>query len=130
MFEFSYIELDEVLALHYDQIGRYGGSHGVRDLDLLISAISRPQASFNGEDLYKSSFMKSASLMHSLILNHPFIDGNKRTGMISGAKMLFDNGYVLDAPNKDLEKPALKIASKKWDMEKISKWLEKNSNKI
>ena len=109
---FVYLNLDQVLAIHYDQIESYGGSHGVRDLDLLLSAISRCQTTFADEDLYPDILSKTASLIHSLILNHPFIDGNKRTGIVSGARMLFDNGFILKVSKKDMVNPALKIASK------------------
>ena len=88
------MKLDEVIAIHHDQIKRYGGSHGIRDLNLLISAVSRPQASFAGKDLYTTVFDKTAALIHSLIMNHPFVDGNKRTAMVSGARTLFINGYL------------------------------------
>lgn len=86
-----FLTLEQVLAIHYDQIERYGGSHGVRDLALLESATQRPQASFMGEDLYPDIFKKGAALMHSLILNHPFVDGNKRSGVVSTASFLHYN---------------------------------------
>jgi len=69
-----FLSFEEVIAIHHDQINRYGGSHGIRDLNLLISAISRPQASFAGKDLYPNLFLKAAALVHSLTLNHSFID--------------------------------------------------------
>lgn len=125
-----FLELEEVIAIHHDQIKRYGGSHGIRDLNLLISGISRPQASFAGEDLYSDLFAKASALMHSLILNHPFIDGNKRTAVVSCARFLYVNGYQFTASKNELVKAALKVESKEWDIEKISSWLKKHSKKV
>ena len=124
------MNLDEVLAIHHDQIERYGGSHGVRELNLLISAISRPQATFAGEDLYIDLFDKAAALMHSLILNHPFVDGNKRTGVVSTARFLFINNFSLKVDKMSLINVSLKVESKKWDIVEISSWLKKHSKKI
>jgi len=125
-----FLSFEEVIAIHHDQINRYGGSHGIRDLNLLISAISRPQASFAGKDLYPNLFLKAAALVHSLTLNHPFIDGNKRTAIVSCARFLYINGYVFKVSKKELVETALKIESKDWDIEKISSWLKKYSRKV
>lgn len=130
MSSFNFLTLDEVLAIHYDQINRYGGSHGVRDLDLLISAINRCQATFSGEDLYPDLFSKASALLHSLILNHPFIDGNKRTAMATIGRFLFINNFALKVTKKELVQTALKIASKKLDLDNITLWLKNHSKKI
>ena len=124
------ISLDEVLAIHYDQITRYGGSHGIRSLDLLMSAISRPLASFGGLDLYPDIFSKAAAILHSLVLNHPFVDGNKRTAVVTTARFLYINGFLLKMSKKDLILSALKVASKEWKMNEISSWLKNHSKKI
>ena len=92
MVKTTFLTLPEILAIHHDQIEKYGGSHGIRDLSLLESAAFRPQSSFLEKDLYKNIFTKTAALIHSLVLNHPFIDGNKRTGTVAGARFLYLNG--------------------------------------
>src|SRR5579859_834077 len=79
--EVIYVSLEDLLIIHTDQIERYGGSHGIRDIGLIESALFRPQSSFGGEDLYPDFFDKAAVLVHSLLLNHAFVDGNKRTAM-------------------------------------------------
>ena len=79
----KYISIDEVVAIHFELINQFGGSQGMRDFGLLHSAVERSRASFGGEDLYPDIFSKAAALLHSLILNHPFIDGNKRTSYVS-----------------------------------------------
>lgn len=76
-------------------IDKTGGSHGVRDLGLLESAVMRPKATFGGEELYSDVFSKAAALMHSLIRNHPFVDGNKRTGIAAAGLFLAQNGVQL-----------------------------------
>lgn len=124
-----FITLEQVLAIHFDQVERYDGSHGVRDLPLLESAVLRPQASFMGEDLYLNIFDKSSALIHSLLLNHPFVDANKRTAMSSGVTFLHFNGYDLKVSQKDFVATALKIESKEWNLEQISAWLKENSEK-
>lgn len=119
-----FLTLEQVLAIHFDQVERYGGSHGVRDLALLESAVQRPQASFMGEDLYDTVFAKAAALFHSLALNHPFIDGNKRSSVVATAYFLHVNGWELETDQKELLNAALAVATKAWDIEQITKWLE------
>ena len=128
--DINFLSLDEILAIHYDQINRYGGSHGVRDFNLLISAASRLQATFGGFDLYPDVFSKAAALIHSLVLNHPFVDGNKRTAMTATARFLFINNNLLKMSKKELVELTLKIESKKMNMENISSWFKKHSKKI
>ncbi len=130
MAKIVYLTLDEVLAIHHKEVEKFGGSHGVRDLNLLDSAIHRPQSSFMGEDLYPSLFHKAAALMHSILLNHPFIDANKRTATVSMAYFLHLSGYNIEAGQKELVELALKVASKQIDLEQISKWLKEHSVKI
>lgn len=130
MSEINFLELDEVLAIHHDQISKYGGSHGVRNLDLLISAIARPQATFGGEDLYPNVFAKAAALIHSLVLNHPFVDGNKRTAVVATARFLFINGFALKVTKGELVNLPIKIDSKELDLESAAFWLKKHSKKI
>lgn len=125
-----FLELEEILAIHHNQIETFGGSHGLRDLNLLISAISRPQTTFGGNDLYPTMYLKAAALMHSLIMNHPFVDGNKRIAVVSVARFLFINGFKIKVSNKELVDNVMKIESKKWDIEKLAEWLEENAKKI
>lgn len=125
-----YLTLEQILFIHEDQIDRYGGSQGLRDLALLESAVFRPQTTFGGFDLYRTLFDKAASLMHSLILNHPFIDGNKRTGMVSTFVFLELNGYRAKIEQDEVITTAMEIESKKFNIEKIADWLKTNSKDI
>jgi death-on-curing protein len=99
-----YLYPEQLLFLHARLVDETGGSHGVRDLNMLLSALGRPQASYDTRDLYPTIYTKSAALMDSLIRNHPFLDGNKRTGIAAAAMFLRMNGYQLNATNTELEK--------------------------
>ena len=125
-----YLSLDVLIAIHDSMIEGYGGSFGIRDLGLLQSALARPQASFGGEDLYPTVLDKAAALFHSLIFNHAFVDGNKRTTMTTTARFLHINGYELAADEKEFVSFPLKVENKHLDIEKIAKWLEKNSKSV
>ena len=80
----DYLSLEQVLDLHRVQIRRFGGATGLRDRGALEAALGRPQMTFGGEDLYPDVAAKAAALMHSLVMNHPFVDGNKRAGAHAG----------------------------------------------
>jgi death-on-curing protein len=123
----SYLTLDIVLAIHEEMVERYGGSHGIRDVGLIQSAAARPQSSFGGEDLYQTIFDKAAALFHSLMFNHAFVDGNKRTAMVSTARFLFMNGYELDASQKEFVAFPLNVENQHLSIEEISKWLKRHS---
>lgn len=122
----TYLTIEQVLFLHARLIEETGGSHGVRELNLLASAVARPKATFAGE-LYPDLFSKAAALIDSLIRNHPFVDGNKRTGIASGALFLVQNGRRLTATNSELERFTRRIAESKSDISEIAAWLEAHS---
>lgn len=125
----QYVTLDVVIAIHDDMIARYGGSFGIRDLGLIQSAIARPQATFGGEDLYPTILDKAAALFHSLIFNHPFVDGNKRTSLTTTARFLYINGYELVAEKEELVDFPLRVENKHLSLEEISKWFEEHTKK-
>ncbi|MFQ5855792.1 MAG: type II toxin-antitoxin system death-on-curing family toxin [Anaerolineae bacterium] len=123
----NYLTGVQVLFLHARLIEETGGSHGVRDVALLESAVARPRATFGGEDLYPDLFSKAAALMDSLIRNHPFIDGNKRTGIAAAALFLRQNGRRLTATNPELETFTLYVAESGPDISEIAEWLGSHS---
>lgn len=125
----KYLTVKDVLLLHELQIEKYGGSHGLRDLGLLESAVARPQSTFGGQDLYSDVFLKGAALVHSLLLNHQFVDGNKRTAMFSVMTFLELNGYEFIAEQKEVVNTAVWIENKKPKLDEIAKWLKKNTRK-
>lgn len=97
-----YLTPEQVLFIHSRLIQETGGAHGVRDLSMLLSALGRPQATFDGNELYGDIFSKAAALMDSLIRNHPFMDGNKRTAITTAALFLRFNGCALLVQNEDM----------------------------
>lgn len=130
MFNPIFLTFEQVLAIHDNQIETYGGSHGIRDLALFESAIMRPQTTFGGKDLYPSIFEKAAVLMYSLVMNHPFVDGNKRTGTVSALVFLEINRFRIAVDQKELVDVSLEVALKKMDVKGVATWLEKSSKKI
>jgi len=123
----TYLTAEQVLFIHARLITETGGSHGVRDLSMLLSAIGRPQASFDNQDLYPDLFSKAAALLDSLIRNHPFVDGNKRTGITAAALFLRMNGYRLTATNSELEKITLEVAQAQLKVAIIAAWFQANT---
>ena len=119
----KYLTPEQVLFIHARLIEETGGAHGVRDLGALLSALGRPQASFEGQDLYPSLEHKGAALMLSLIQNHPFVDGNKRTGVAALGLFLALNGHRLVADNADLVALALGVARSQYGLEDVVAWL-------
>ena len=126
----QYLTLDIVLAIHDSMIEKYGGSFGIRDLGLIQSALARPQASFGGQDLYPTLLDKAAALFHSLMFNHAFVDGNKRTTLTVTARFLYINGYELQTSNEELIKFPLRVENNHFNIEAISDWLSKHTKKI
>ena len=126
----KYLTSEQVLFIHARLIVETGGEHGMRDLGLLQSAVSRPQAVFDGNDLYADVHSKAAALLESLVNNHPFVDGNKRTGIAAAALFLQANGYPLTASNQDVESFVLSIASGKKTFVDIAEWLRLNTAEI
>lgn len=124
-----FLAIDEVIATHDRIIKETGGREGIFSFTLLHSAVERPKATFSGMDLYPTIFEKAASLIHSLIQNHPFEDGNKRTALASMVRFLHLNGYVLKHPTQTTVDFTLKIQNKKMDFEDIVFWLKKHTRK-
>ena len=126
----NYLTIHQVLFLHGRLIDETGGSHGLRDLALLESAVNRPRATAKGEDLYPDLFSKAAALVQSLVVNHPFLDGNKRTAITSAALFLLQNDQQLVASNRELEQSTLKVARREIGMQDIAAWFRQNSNPL
>lgn len=119
-----YLTLIEVLELHRRIIAQSGGTLGVRDFGLLESAIAQPRMTFSGEELYASLSEKAAALGFSIIMNHPFIDGNKRTGHAALETFLVLNRMEISASVDEQENVILVIASGKMSRESFVEWLQ------
>jgi len=123
----EYLTPAEVLLLHAWLIERTGGSGGVRDMGLLESALARPQATFGQDELYPDLWSKAAALMHSLIRNHPFVDGNKRTALAATGIFLELNGYALTASNEAVLEFTRQVAVGEMALAEMAAWLEAHS---
>ncbi len=95
--EITFLSLDEVVAVHNEQIHRFGGSFGIRDQGLLEAAVNMPQATFGEQFLHEDLQSMAAAYLFHLVANHPFIDGNKRVGAASADVFLGMNGWRLTA---------------------------------
>ena len=111
MAEPVFLTLDEILAIHADQIRRYGGSHGVRDVGLLASAIAMPEASFGGVRVHASLAEMAAAYLFHLARNHPFLDGNKRAALATALAFLWLNDQRLLADADELTELVLDVAA-------------------
>jgi death-on-curing protein len=118
------IALSQVQDVHRILIERFGGIQGIRDEHLLASALARPFQTFDGKDLYPSVIDKAASLIESILINHPSIDGNKRTGYVLMRMFLIQNGYDIKAVEQEKYEFVINIASGKSNFNDIISWLE------
>lgn len=124
-----FLGLDEVIEIHRDQIERYGGHPGVRDMGLLQSAIAMPQASHGGKYLHADLFeMAAASLFH-IVQNHPFVDANKRVGVVAALVFLALNGLEVNLPNEALFQTVLAVAQRKLGKDAIAEFLRRHSGR-
>jgi death on curing protein len=118
-----------VLRLHELSILKYGGGNGTRDEGLMESAIARPYQTFAGEDLYPTVFEKAAAIAESIIINHPFVDGNKRTGFLVMLAILKNENYQLVISNEEIYNFTIKISTGEIKFEEIVEWLKSNTSK-
>lgn len=120
----------EVIAINEEMVAQFGGLHGVKNLHMLSLAVGRPQMSVGFRDAYKSIFDKAAAMFHSIINNHPFLDGNKRTSLFSAILFLERNGWGVEFRRKEAVKFTRKAHNEDYTVEQISKWLKIHSVKI
>lgn len=118
-----YLSVEQVLALHQGLVDEFGGSAGLRDRGGLEVAVARPAMTFGGDDLYQDLAAKAAALMHSLVLNHPFVDGNKRIGVHAAEFFIDRNGHSLEADDDELERLTLAVTEGKVAVEALTIWL-------
>lgn len=122
-----FLTLGEVIGIHKDQIQRYGGHTGIRDLELLKSSISMPAAGFGGEYLHTDVYEMAAAYLFHIIRNHPFIDGNKRTGVVSALVFMILNGIELSADEDSLGNTVISVAEGKTGKSEIAQFFRDNS---
>ena len=123
-----FLNLDEVVEIHNDQIKRYGGLPGIRDIGLLKSAVSMPEVSFAGKYLHTDIYEMASAYLYHIIRNHPFIDGNKRTGTVASIVFLLMNGIEVDIDENNLELLVLSLAGGEIGKPEISQFFKNNLN--
>jgi death on curing protein len=124
------INKSTVLRIHELSIIQYGGSDGIREEGLMESAIARPYQTFGGEDLYPSVIEKAAAIGESIIINHPFVDGNKRTGFLAMLAILEEKGLELTLSKEDVYNFVIKISTGQLKFEQIVEWLKNNTHSL
>lgn len=115
-----FLDIDHLLRIHHSLIERYGGIDGLRDAGLLQSAVAMPQASFEGAFLHHDLFEMAAAYLFHIVQNHPFLDGNKRTGTAAAIIFLAVNEIELHADEEALVELTLSVANGKSDKREIA----------
>lgn len=118
-----YLTLNEVLEVHRQVVAQSGGAEGLMYLPALESALAQPQMTFDSADLYPTLADKAVALGYALIKNHPFLDGNKRTGHAAMEVFLVLNGYEIRAPVDEQERVILQVAASEIEREELTAWL-------
>ncbi|MCB9283151.1 MAG: type II toxin-antitoxin system death-on-curing family toxin [Lewinellaceae bacterium] len=116
-------DLVEVLAIHELQILEFGGSSGIRDQGLLEAALSRPLQTFDGNELYPSPEEKAAALLESIVINHPFFDGNKRLGYVLMRLVLLESGKDFEASQEEKYQLVIMVAKGDLNSAGITQWI-------
>ncbi len=122
-----YLTAEQLLFIHARLIATSGGAHGLRDIGLLESAVARPQAAFDGMDLYPDLFLKTAALMTSLAQNHPFVDGNKRTAITAAMLFLRRNGRTIAPSNAELERFTFWVVRERPSLSEVADWFRSHA---
>lgn len=125
----KFLTLSEVLTILEDQIKNYGGKYGVKDLNLLSSAIYMPESSYDGQYLHKTIPAMAAAYAFHICQDHPFIDGNKRTALASSLVFLDINGYEFNCKDETLYNEIMNVAKGEIKKDKLISFYEKYSNK-
>ena len=124
------ILINEVIRLHELSIEVYGGANGLRDYGLLESAVGRPYQTFGSEVLYPTAYEKAAALAESIIINHPFVDGNKRTGFLAMLAILKISKIEFDVTNNEIYNFTIQISTGEIKFEEIVAWLKNNTKTV
>ena len=122
-----FLGLDEVLEIHHDQITRYGGTEGIRDLGLLQSALAMPQAGAGNQYFHADLFEMAAAYLFHIVKNHPFVDGNKRTGAATALVFLDMNGIRIGVADETLANTVLAIAEGKLQKSALAEFFRKHA---
>ena len=117
------ISTEDIIKIHKLLIDQFGGSHGVRDYNSLNSSINRPFATFDQQELYPEPIEKAAAILESIVTNHPFVGGNKRTGYVIARLLLLKSGFDIEATQEDKYEMVIAVSKGEWKYEQIKNWL-------
>ena len=123
------ISRKEVEIIHNILIDKFGGSKGTRDIGLLESALARPFATFDRNDLYPTSIEKAAAILESIAINHPFIDGNKRTAYTLMRLVLLEDDFDIAASQEEKYNLVISVSTGKYRFDEIKSWIKTNLKK-
>lgn len=116
----EFLAIEDVLDIHALQLARYGGADGLRDQGLLESALAQPQATFGGEFVHEGLFAMAAAYLFHIVRNHPFLDGNKRIGLLSALVFLDLNGIAIERESEALYDLTMAVAQGRADKEEVA----------
>ena len=125
----EFLTLSELIEIHNDQIANYGGEPGVRDINLLSSALAVPQSTYDGTFLHKDLFEMAAAYAYHICQNHPFVDGNKRVALVAALVFLDFNGIDIDDPDDELYPMMMGVAQGKKDKKTLAALFRKLAGK-
>ncbi len=123
----TFLSLEEVAEIHADQLKRYGGTTGIRDVAALQSAVAVPQSGIGDEYFHRDLFEMAAAYLFHIVRNHPFVDGNKRAGAVAAVVFLTLNGVELSADEDAFEALVLSVAQGNADKTTVAQFFRDNS---
>jgi len=118
------ISMNIVVHMHNELIDAFGGIKGTRDIGALESALARPYATFDQIDLYPSAVSKAAAILESIIINHPFIDGNKRIAFSLMAVILMNDGFDINANEDEIYAMVISASTGEIKFDEIKDWIQ------
>jgi death-on-curing protein len=130
MSEPEFLDLEDVLTIHQEQLARYGGGTGIRDAGLLDSALATPRATFGGSYVHPDLFSMAAAYAFHIAENQPFVDGNKRTGVLCAVVFLELNGFIVEEPPLRLHDAMIAVAERQLDKRVLAELLRALSRPV
>ncbi len=127
MTEPEFLDLEDVLLIHEEQLAKYGGAAGIRDRGLLESALAQPKATFGGDFVHADLFAMAAAYAFHIAENQPFLDGNKRTGVLAAVVFLELNGYIVVEPPSCFYEAMVALAERRLDKDGLAAMLREMS---
>lgn len=126
----DFLEIVDVIQIHLDQIANYGGSPELRDSGLLVSAIEQPRTTFEGTYLHNFPFEMAAAYLYHIVMNHPFVDGNKRTGTVAALIFLNWNGFTIECNPGVLADVTISVAEGKTAKAEIASFFRDKATRL